>query len=183
MEYRFTEICHVARDYEKAIGHWKKVVGAGPFYLFRSDALRDPVYRGGPAEDRFIAALGFSGDTLIEFVQPLNDAPSIYQEVLRNRGDLAVHHIDPCIRPLDAEEFDAQCAAYAAAAYEPALNFRIKGIGRNTFFDATRDFGLFFEVLEIDEANYAMVKRMHRSHLEWDGPQPTRDFSDLASEI
>lgn len=181
MSYNFTQICYSVRDYKKATENWVRVTGAGPFYLVHSDVLKNPIYRGQPAQDRFTSAMGFAGDTLIEFVQPLNDEPSIYQEVLQSRGDMAVNHVYPRLRPLSPEEYDAQYAAYVEAGYESALSFTIDGIGRNDFFDATRDFGCFFELLEIQPDTYEMLLRMHRSHLEWNGERIIRDFGELAA--
>ena len=89
-----TEICYVTTDLTRAIERWAQDLGAGPFFTLTIPAnFGTRTYRGRPAEDSFIAALGFCGSTLVEFVQPLNDRPSVFREVLDERGDLAAHHI------------------------------------------------------------------------------------------
>ena len=88
-----TEICYVTTDLTRAIERWAQDLGAGPFFTLTIPAdFGTRTYRGRPAQDSFSAALGFCGSTLVEFVQPLNDRPSVFREVLDERGDLAAHH-------------------------------------------------------------------------------------------
>ena len=82
-----TEVCYVTHDLDRTIQRWVDGVGAGPFFVMNLAAdfgVRS--YRGSPAKDSFKAALGFSGDTLLEFVQPTNDEPSVFREVLEPRA-------------------------------------------------------------------------------------------------
>src|SRR3546814_14882819 len=112
----------------------------------------------------------FSGTTCIELVQPTNDQPSIFREVLDRHGEGAVHHHYPKIRCLTAPEYDALCASYRTLGYEEALSFHLPGLGRNSFFDATADLGFFLEVLEVPDAAYEyMMGGMYRQHVQWDG--------------
>jgi hypothetical protein len=134
------------------------------------------IYRGRPAEDSFSAALGFCGMSLVEFVQPLNDKPSVFREVLDEKGDLAVHHVYPNIRPLTAAEFDSERAKYERAGFVPALDMVMPGLGRNVLFDARPKVGVFVELLEVSPAMWAGVEKMFSAHQSWDGTRPMRDF-------
>ena len=98
-----TKFCFVTHDLEKAVQQWAEGVKAGPFYVMASAAgfFGERSYRGSPARDNFKAALGFSGNTLIEFIEPTNDEPSVFQEVLTTKGDMAVHHVYPDMRPIE----------------------------------------------------------------------------------
>jgi hypothetical protein len=180
MDLQFSEICYVVRDFRKTIAQWTKLTGAGPFYSMTSDPLQDRIYRGRPATDRFIASVGFMGTTLMEFIQPLDDEPSIFQEVLRKRGE-AIHHVYPRMRVLTPEEYDAQVAHYVNAGYPAVASAYMPGIGRNHFFDAMDDCGVFFEVVEIQSGLYQKLVDIYQAHLSWDGRRPFRDF--LAAEV
>jgi hypothetical protein len=140
----------------------------------------EKTYRGEPAHDSFQAAIGFMGTTCIELMQPTNEAPSIIREILDARGEGAVQHLYPHIRPLDAGQYDEMCAKYTAMGLEEALSFRVPGMGRNAFFDATRTLGCFLEVLEFGADAYeSVLGGMYESHRNWDGSDPIRSMDSL----
>ncbi len=175
-----SQICYATFDLRLAAQSWVRIAGAGPFYLMELPAGLEKTYRGEPAEDAFQAAIGFMGTTCIELMQPTNEAPSIIREILDARGEGAVQHMYPHIRPLDAGQYDAMCAKYRALGLEEALSFRVPGMGRNAFFDATRTLGCFLEVLEFGAEAYATVLGgMYESHCSWDGSDPIRSMDSL----
>jgi hypothetical protein len=174
-----TEICYVTTDLTGAIERWAQDLGAGPFFTLTIPAdFGTRTYRGRPAEDSFSAALGFCGSTLVEFVQPLNDRPSVFREVLDERGDLAAHHIYPNIRPVTGVEFNRQRARYEQAGYPAALDMVLPGLGRNILFDARARLGVFIELLEVSPPMYAGVEKMLSAHQSWDGSRPIREFAE-----
>jgi hypothetical protein len=174
-----TETCYVTADLARAVHHWGETFRAGPFFaLTVPESFGTRSYRGRPAQDSFTAALGFCGASLIEFVQPLDDRPSVFREVLEERGDLAVHHVDPNVRPITAAEFDEQRARYERAGYVAALDMVLPGLGRNVLFDARPKLGVFIELLEVSPAMFAGVERMLHAHQTWDGLRPLREFAE-----
>lgn len=175
-----TEICFVTEDLEGAVARWVAATGAGPFVVMAFQPGPANRYRGGPAQDAFRAAIGFLGTTLIELLQPDNGAPSIIREVLDEKGEGALHHVYPSIRPLDAAAYDAQCDRYREQGFAEALSLILPGMGRNAFFDARESIGCFLEVLEFDRAAYdAITERLHSLHLNWNGDDPLRPIEAL----
>jgi hypothetical protein len=173
------QLCYVTHDLNRAIELWRDALGAGPFFtLVVPPDVGDRVYRGQPAQDSFKAALGFCGDTLIEFVEPINEAPSIWREILDTRGDMAVHHVMPNMRPLSALEYDQARDRYIARGYEPVLVMAMPGIGRCTLFDARQTLGSFVELMESSEAMHGGLSAMRRAHATWDGTRPIRAFEE-----
>jgi hypothetical protein len=174
-----TQTCYVTSDIETAVKRWV-ALGAGPFYRMDFPASIEKTYRGKPAEDSFSAAIGFLGTTLLEFLQPTNSAPSIIREILDHKGEGAVHHLYPRIRPLDAAAYDALCADYREQGFAEALFLNLPGMGRNAFYDATETLGCFLEVLEFGEPVYAAItEKLYRLHRDWDGKNPLRPISAL----
>ena len=174
-----TEICYVTTDLPGAVHRWAESLGAGPFFSLTIPAeFGARIYRGSPADDSFAAALGFCGTSLIEFVQPLDDRPSVFREVLEERGDFAIHHVYPNIRPITAPEFDEQRARYELAGFAAALDMVLPGLGRNVLFDARPKLGVFIELLEVSPAMFAGVERMLEAHQSWDGSRPMREFAE-----
>jgi hypothetical protein len=175
-----TEFAYVTTDIDRAIGRWVKAFGAGPFYKMALAAdYGERTYRGRKAEDSFIAALGFSGTSLVEFIQPTNDAPSVFQEVLKERGDFTLHHVMPDLRPLSATAYDALDKKYQALGYVPACIMTLPGLGRSVQFDARPYIGSFVEILEVTPALYRCTENMHDAHVGWDGARPMREFSEV----
>lgn len=174
-----TEICYVTHDMHGAMSRWAEGLRAGPFYTMTMPVgFGARTYRGRPATDSFSAALGFCGTTLLEFIQPLDDEPSVFREVLDRRGDMAVHHIFPNIQQMDAAQFDLEDARYRRAGYVPALVADIPGLGRNVLYDASGQLGVFVELLEVSPAMYAGLEKMFAAHRHWDGQRPVRDFME-----
>lgn len=173
------ETCYVTHDLERAIGAWTAGAKAGPFYVLNMPAdIGVRIYRGAPARDSFKAALGFSGLGLVEFIQPTNDAPSVFREVLETKGDMAVHHIMPDVRPMSAADYDALYKHYTELGYVDAINMVIPGLGRNSLFDARDKLGTFIELLEVTPAMYAGLEKMYAAHVGWNGERPIRDFME-----
>jgi hypothetical protein len=150
-----TETCYVTADLARAVHHWGETFRAGPFFaLTVPESFGTRSYRGRPAQDSFTA------------------------EVLEERGDLAVHHVYPNVRPITAAEFDEQRARYERAGYVAALDMVLPGLGRNVLFDARPKLGVFIELLEVSPAMFAGVERMLHAHQTWDGLRPLREFAE-----
>lgn len=174
-----SEICFVSSDAQGFVANWAKAYGAGPFFAMTITSEVERDYRGAPGRDSFRAALGFLGTSLIEVVQPLDDQPSIFREVLDAKGDGAAHHVMPSIRALSPEEFDQMCAHYEAQGFTRALSLRPPGMGRNILFDAVAQTGLFVELLEVSDGLYGMLEKMYAAHLAKPGDPVIRDFAEL----
>lgn len=173
-----TEVCYVTHDIEAMARRWSAVARAGPFFMMQVPDM-PRLYRGRMSDDRFTAALGFSGTTLVEFIQPLDDKPSLFREVLDVKGDGAVHHIMPNIRPGGAEGYDALCKSYEDQGLERVLDFTNPGGGRNCFYDGRAQVGVFIEVLEVGPATYDFLGRMYDAHCRDGGTRALGDLADL----
>lgn len=173
-----TEVCYVTHNMEKAAERWSNLVGGGPFYLM---PMPEMVFEapGRVFSGRIKAALGFSGTTLVEFIEPLADSPSIFREVLDANGDGAMHHIMTNVRPMTAEDFDNTCQSYSDAGLEKVLSFDVPGQGRNCFYDARQQLGAFIEVLQVPEHAFDMLNLMSAAHQAGGKRKALQDLADL----
>ncbi|MFJ9705778.1 VOC family protein [Streptomyces sp. NPDC101234] len=177
-----TQFAFVTTDIDRAVSHWVDGLGAGPFYRLEFPVtFGERQYRGKPAEDSIVVALGFTGNTMIEIIQPTNDAPSVFQEVLREQGDLALHHVQPNIRPTSPGDYDAARARYEELRYDPALVMVLPGGGRCTIFDARSRVGSFVELSEFTADDCRGMEFMRAAHETWDGQRPIRDYAESAT--
>lgn len=173
-----TELCYVTHDMEKAAERWSSLVGGGPFYLM---PMPEMVFEsaGKVFSGRIKAALGFSGTTLVEFIEPLGDSPAIFREVLDANGDGAMHHIMTNVRPMTAEDFDNTCKAYSDAGLEKVLSFDVPGQGRNCFYDARQQLGAYIEVLQVPDHAFDMLNLMQAAHHVGGKRKAFQDIADL----
>lgn len=176
-EGSYTQAAYVVFDLEAAIDAWARTLGAGPFFVFDSP-VDDKIYRGKPGSDTNLAAMGFLGGTNIEIFQPVNDAPSMYREVLETTGEGA-HHVIPRMRPMTDEDFDRACAGYEALGLELSTSGTVPGVGRIAFYDARDRIGQFIEVIQLSRETYPVMDLMHDAHVDWDGKDPLRPFSQI----
>jgi hypothetical protein len=182
----YTQICYVSLDLQRSIDRWI-LAGAGPFYTGDSSALpQNRTYRGEPATDRFRAAIAFLGSTQIEIVQPLDDGPSFYREVLErdsaDGGDEVLHHVQPKARAMSLDAFDAECARLERDGFICVATLTSPGGGTVRYYeDPARQLGFFIEMSHKDERMFALMEKMFAQHLAWDGKDPVREMRSLSS--
>lgn len=177
-----SEICYVTADVDAAVDRWVRTTGAGPFFEFPCPTSGIWV-RGQIIEENFRAAIGFVGMTVIELLEPRAAAPSIFTEVLREKGEGAVHHIYPKMRRLDAADYDRVCAGYEAMGMAKAMDFTVPGIGRNCFYDGREQVGSYIEVLEINALVEQFNDHMHAAHVKGVEGRPLRHFQEIFDAI
>lgn len=168
------ELCQVVRDIEPALEHWTRTIGAGPFFVFDVPVLPGQMYRGKPTEVAMRVGFGFSGGLLIELLQQTNDGPSVFQEMLADRGQ-GYHHI--MIRGPYEETFER----LKSRGHEVAFSGQMPAGERFCLFDTQAADGAFIELMELSPAMEESMARMHRAHLDWDGrTDPVRTMDRLA---
>jgi len=88
-----SQIGLVVRDLQQTMEQYTKLLGWGPWNVYRHEAPRlyDTVVRGEPAEFTMLGAETHVGDIGFELLQPLSGR-SIYDEWLEERGE-GLHHV------------------------------------------------------------------------------------------
>lgn len=182
----YTQLCFVSPDLDRSMARWGRA-GAGPFYVGESASLPPGrTYRGAPATDPFRAAIAFLGTTQIEIVQPLDDQPSFYREVMGrfpgHEGEEVLHHVQPSVRPMPKDRFDAECAALEGDGFVCVATLTAPGGGTVRYYEEPgAKLGFFIEMSHKTEEAFALMERMFRQHLSWDGADPVRAMRTLAA--
>lgn len=96
------QIALVVPDLEAAIHGYVDALGIGPWtvYTIGAPAMTGMSYRGRPADFRIRHALAYSGEVMLELIQPL-EGESIWQEYLDARG-ASLHHVAFYVDDFDA---------------------------------------------------------------------------------
>jgi len=164
------QMAYTVASLDEAMQTFSDNLRAGPWFVFRKLAGRNPLYRGKPAQAVNDVALGFAGHMQIELIQPLDDRPSVYRETIQARGH-GFHHFGVAVR-----DFEQACVAEAAKGYDLAFTDAVEGVGRVAYFD-TR--GLLPGMLELIEASpqlESLFNMMREAARDWDGSNPVREL-------
>ncbi|AUW59583.1 hypothetical protein C1T17_17355 [Sphingobium sp. SCG-1] len=166
------QIAYVVEDVEPAVEHMVKTMGIGPFFMFpvplQAEWIEVRGERVAPDYD-FIgaAAISYSGDTMIEIIQPGKD-PSTYREFL-DAGRRGVHHLGTI-----ATDYDAQMAAARAAGIGVAAE-GVLPISRFSYLDTDLLFpGTMIELIEMTQAMRDLFGGIKEAARSWDGTDPVR---------
>jgi len=133
----------VVPDIETAMDHWSRALGVGPFLHLKAIAPHEhqAVYHGQPSDVRITVAFGYFGETQIEIIQQLNDAPSPYVDFLAS-GRSGLQHLG-----FWSEDYDGAFAALSSSGYVPVYRAAMRGVPRETvYFDAQESVGLMLEL-------------------------------------
>lgn len=162
------QVAHIVENMDRELKHWTKTLGVGPFFLFKSFKLLDAKYYGQPTDIDIDLALAFSGTMCFELIVQNNDAPSVYRDVVRQRG-YGFHHW-----AVSTRNFDADVARHQQAGMALAFS-GVAGVGaRAGYMDATATLGGMIELIEINPKVEEFFGMLHAAAQNWDGKDPVR---------
>ena len=164
------QMAYVVKDIRASIAWWVNEAHAGPFFLLDHFLGPDQVYRGAPSTADVAIAMGFAGHMQIELIQPLDDNPSVYRDIIQRRG-YGFHHVGvACADP------DAEVGAYQARGYEPAFRAAVPTGGAVIYLDnGINDPGMV-ELIPVTPGMDETFTRFWAASLDWDGTDPIRPF-------
>jgi hypothetical protein len=165
---QYMQLCWVVPDLERAIDHWVKSTGAGPFFVFGGVHFDDGQYRGTASDiEECRASIGQLGDTQIELVQPTGDGRGIWSE-LAKPGTAVLHHAG-----LYCTDYDAERAAYSADGSVIAYEGLMMG-ARTCYIDTTATLGFFTELITANPIAEQVFGAIRSASEGWDGSDPIR---------
>ena len=87
------QVGFVVRDIERAMAHWSRALGVGPWFYKAAVGTTEFRYYGQAQTHLpdLSIALANSGELQIELIQQRNDAPSLYLDTLARNGECAQH--------------------------------------------------------------------------------------------
>jgi hypothetical protein len=164
------QMAYVVADLDGAIHEWITKLRVGPWFVLEHFTGVDPVYRGQPSHADVRLAMSFAGHMNMELIQPNNDAPSVYREVIERRG-YGFHHWG-----VATWSFDTAVAEYERAGYPLAFRAAVPSGGRVGYMDTTGVLPGFTELIELGGDFEQVFGRFYRASVDWDGRDPVRSF-------
>jgi catechol 2,3-dioxygenase-like lactoylglutathione lyase family enzyme len=100
-QLRISQIAVVCRDLQKTMEQYTKLLGWGPWNVYRHEPprLHDTELHGQPADYTMLGAETHVGDMGFELLQPL-EGESIYKEWLDRNGE-GLHHVAVMLHDFD----------------------------------------------------------------------------------
>lgn len=165
---------YVVPDIEEAMLYWANVLGVGPWFYAESVPVVNFRYRGQPSFPKTSVALANSGPLQIELIQPRNDAPSMYQDFLKD-GNLGLQHL-----AYWTETYDADLERLLAKGFTIGMSGEVGENGRFCYFETGIHPGSVIELSEVKGPKGKMFKLIREASETWDGTDPIRPFPDLS---
>jgi len=165
---RYMQMCWVVPDLEAAIGHWVGHAGAGPFFVFEDVHFTDSAYRGQPADVApHRAAIGQHGPMQIELIQPTEDLPGIWSDVVPF-GSFGFHHT-----ALYCEDYEAEKQALIACGAPLAFEGLMMG-AKTGYVDTVATLGFMTELITANPVAEQVFAMFASAAEGWDGSDPIR---------
>ncbi len=166
----FMQLAWVVPDLEKAMEHWTRRAGIGPFFVFEQLSYENAVYRGEPVSStpfNITAAIGQAGDTQIELICQHDNAPSMFRDLVPE-GKTGLHHV-----AIYCEDYDAELEAYLAQGAEVAFSGLMMGF-RTCWLDLSSTLGFMVELLDANPVADGVFQAFRDAAESWDGSDPVR---------
>jgi catechol 2,3-dioxygenase-like lactoylglutathione lyase family enzyme len=144
------------------------VIGAGPFFTFPAKEWEELYYHGEPTYVDSRMAIGQWGDTQIEFVTQLNDAPSPYK-TFTDAGRTGMHHFASMV-----DDLDATVARLERVGKQRVYWGTAKGGVRFAYFVEDEHPGSVLELIEHGPMIDGLMKLVADAARDWDGSDPVR---------
>ncbi len=166
------QIAYVVESLEASIDHFVRDLGAGPWFMI--DHFLQPgaqTYRGAESKADARIAMGFSGQTWFELIQPLDDQPSIYREMIEHKG-YGLHHLG-----IGCTDVEAAKADYEAKGWRECFRSPVPTGGDVVYLDGGHGAATdFIELLPVTPGMDAHFTSFWLAAQGWDGKDPIRSF-------
>jgi Glyoxalase/Bleomycin resistance protein/Dioxygenase superfamily len=166
------QLAYVVEDLDAAIAQCIGDLGAGPFFVinhFLQPGLQ--TYRGQVSTADLRIAMGFAGQTWLELMQPLDNEPSIYREVIETKGYGLHHHGIACA------DVEAARARYEADGWSECYRSPVPTGGDVVFLENEHAaVPVFIELLPVTAGMDVHFTGFWKAAQGWDGTDPIRPF-------
>lgn len=168
------QVAFVVKNIHSAIKEFTNIFRAGPWLYTERVHIQDALYRGIPTNFLGSTAVANAGLIQIEMIQQLDDAPSVYTEIVKKNG-YGFHHLGIVVR-----NFDVKLDEYKKLGNEVAF-YLDTGLNRIAYIDMKGEFPYFMKVTEVTDRMEEIFYILSQASAGWDGKEPIRDLSWLSS--
>jgi hypothetical protein len=165
---RIIQYAYTVPDMDEAIAHYVEVLKVGPWFRwgpFKPAAAR---YRGESTSLEITLARAFRGDTMIELIQQHDDGPSVYREVIEERGH-GFHHF-----AVGVEDHAGEVRRFVERGFPVVFADVVPSGAHVTYVDTRAALPGMLEVLEINDDQKRKFQAFKDAADDWNGSDPIR---------
>lgn len=164
------QVGYVVHDIEKAMAHWSRTLGVGPWFYKEEVGTTEFNYHGKASRPpKLSIALANSGHLQIELIQQRDDAPSLYLDSLKRSGEGAQH-----LAYWTDDRFDDMVRQLRSSGYVEGHSGRMGTRGRFAYFVHPELPSGMFEVSEMTGGKGDYFREIRHAAEGWDGTDPIR---------
>lgn len=171
------QVAYVVEDLQVAMKDFGAKFNIGPWFYADAYKLQTAKYRGQPTNMKMNLALGFSGHMCFELIQPADTEPSVYWDVINQRG-YGFHHLG-----MATQTFERDVQRYLDMGYELVFEGSTPRGIQFAYFDTTTDMPGMLELIEINDMQDQFLLLMHKASLDWDGKDPARHIEVITKQL
>jgi hypothetical protein len=140
------QIGYVVENLDATVENYYKKFGIGNwhFYTYAPPLLQFQYYYGRPVYYSTRIALGYLGETRVEFIQNL-EGQTIYTDFIKEHG-YGVQHLGVYVTDMKEALADAAKAGYSVIM--EGGGFGLDGDGHFAYLDTEKDCGICFELIQ-----------------------------------
>ncbi|MDO1445471.1 VOC family protein [Rhodocytophaga aerolata] len=156
---QFAQVAWVVPDIEATAKFFQESMGIPTFFKMRNLRAQElaGTYKGQPADFEFHLYLAYSGDSMLELIQPVS-GNSMYQDFLATQPKGGVQHIAYVVAEADFDEAVSQMANRGF----PVLQGLHLPVAKAAYFDTYAQIGVVTEVIGITQAGVEFVEQLKR---------------------
>ena len=153
----FSQVAWVVNDIQTAERFFQDVMGIGNFVKLENLRAQEleGTYYGNPANFEFHLYMAYSGESLIELIQPIS-GQSIFQDYLEKNPTGGVQHIAYSIPVTD---LDKAISELTNKGYSVITSLNLP-VAKVVFFDTYKEIGVVTEVIGLTEAGVEFVQQL-----------------------
>ena len=153
----FSQVAWVVQDIKASEKFFREVQGITNFVKLENLRAQDHegTYYGKPGNFEFHLYMAYSGESMIELIQPVSGR-SIYSDYLEKNPDGGLQHIAYMV-PVDQLENAIREMTGKGYPIITSLNLPIAKVA---YFDTTKEIGVVTEIIGATEAGFEFVKQL-----------------------
>jgi hypothetical protein len=162
------QMAFTVEDLDAGMAEYTERLNVGPWFVSGPFVPAQGEYRGAPTDAELSLAVGYAGHMMFELIQQHNDSPSVYREVIAERGH-GFHHWGVL-----TEDLDGEVARYAEMGCEVAFADLSPRGARVRYIDTLAMLPGMLEFIEYSPRLEAIYTNFYRASIGWDGVEPVR---------
>jgi len=153
----FSQVAWVVKDIQAAEKFFQTVIGIGNFAKLENLRAQEleGTYYGKPANFEFHLYMAYSGESLIELIQPVS-GQSIFQDYLEKNPNGGIQHVAYSIPVAD---IDRAISDLTNKGY-PVITSLHLPVAKVVFFDTYKELGVVTEIIGVTEAGVEFVQQL-----------------------